>query len=243
MSDQIPMNRVYGLIKFFENIDYWQQFKAGLLYCNTPHYFRTIEEIGRSDPYESCIGYYNLARGDNPPKFTDGGGKILNIEKAKQVVIHPLNEPSDGWLQCWAIVAPQNNFDDYLIRIVREFGPYFVYMPAQNIKKYIARIRKFNAESVEYGYVRYSSNPKECSLGVKRVDYEYQCEFRIVIGECDKFCKEHREFRVPPLTDLLLDFQSLKLEKPNGQITHFSFGQQTPITVMKPKIELTKKPL
>ncbi|WP_339616233.1 hypothetical protein [uncultured Gilvimarinus sp.] len=221
----------FALIKFFSKKEHYLSFKSGTSLFRTPHYYRTCEDIGRGDRSESCLLYWDKKHGGTKPKFIRPDGTDLINQKLQNVLVYPADEPHDAWMQSWAVIGPHNSFENSLEQIQREFGCYFVLLPASKIRLYSRLVEKATKTKVNYGLVRYSDDPMERSLTVKDVKYSYQKEFRFFLGQCSKGELQDRFLELPGLNKLLLNGQSLKLASPNGAIKYCSVGHNSVVAV------------
>ena len=215
--NQNPENsqQVVALIKFFSEKEHYLAFKEGRSILRTPHFYRKNEESGRGDRSESCLGYWDKQLRDKIPNLTVNGNSI-DIKDAQSVLIYPVHEQQDSWLQSWCVIGPHNAFESSLERILDEFGTYFVILPAENVCLYANLLNQFSGLEVRYGLVQYSDNPLSRSLTVKDSKFSYQKEFRFYIGECEKNETLDKQFNLVGLDNILLEASSLKLESPAG---------------------------
>ncbi|MEI8613668.1 hypothetical protein P4S54_08200 [Shewanella sp. PP-He15 brown] len=221
----------YALIKFFSHKEHYLSFLNGTSLFGTPHYYRTCEDIGRGDRNESCFLFWDQKFGGKKPKFSELNGIEINCNEFESILIYPANEQYDAWMQSWAIIGSHNGFEHSLEKMQREFGFYFVVLPASKIINYAKLIERVSGTTVRYGAVRYSDNPIERSLTVKDPRYSYQKEFRFFIGECSKGELKAQVLDLPELNELLLDAKSLRIDLPNGSIKFCSVGHKGIVTV------------
>lgn len=220
-----------ALIKFFEKKEHYELFKNGSSLFRTPHYYRTkCENVGRGDRAESCLGYWDLSLGDRMPNLIfDGVPK--NIEGVQSLLVYPVHEQQDAWLQSWAMIGPHNNFENSLEQMLKEFGTYFVLLPASKISKYAQLVSTVSSLKVSYGLVEYSDDPLKRSLSVKDSRFSYQKEFRFYLGECSKGELQDKPLNLPCINELLLEASSLRLESPSGAVKYCSLGREKVVTV------------
>jgi hypothetical protein len=214
-----------ALIKFFSEEEHFLAFKKGFTIFRTPHYYRTLDSIGRGDRNESCLGFWNKGQGDKLPKILSNGTP-MDLQNAQSVLIYPIQEQHDSWLQSWCIVGPHNNFESSLESMLEEFGTYFVVMPAVKVNAYVKLVSAASGLSVRYGPVRYSSNPFDRSLTTKDSTYSYQKELRFYLGECDKTEIQDMQIQLDGLDSILFEAASLKLASPSGEIRYCSLGRK-----------------
>lgn len=214
-----------ALIKFFTEESHFLAFKNGHTIFRTPHYYRMCESSGRGDRNESCFGYWDRGLGDEIPNIVMDGAQ-LDLQNAKSVLIYPVQEQSDSWLQSWCIVGPHNNFESSLERMLQEFGPYFVVMPAAKIRSYVSLLNKTSGLNVGYGPIRYSNNPFDRSLTTKDSEFSYQKELRFYLGECDKNEIQDRNIQIDGFGSILSEAATLKLTSPSGENRYCSLGRK-----------------
>jgi len=231
MSDK-PKSQAVALVKFFSKKEHYLAFKKGSILFRTPHYYRKIEDAGRGDRGESCLGYWDKQLGDDLPAVISNGDKI-DIDNVKSILVYPAVEQKDAWLQSWSIIGPHNNFENSLEQMLNEFGAYFVILPATKIKAYKDLLAKASGCKVKMGEIRYSDNPLEKSLVVKDSKFSYQKEFRFFLGECLKDEKSDKNIQLQGLNKMLLEAFSLKLESPSGEIKYCALGHGKVISTFK----------
>ncbi|HAU8299943.1 TPA: hypothetical protein I7159_21465 [Vibrio vulnificus] len=221
----------FALIKFFSQKEHYLSFLAGTSLFRTPHYYRTCEDIGRGDRNESCVLFWDRKLGGVKPKFIRPDGVEMIDKGLESVLVYPIHEQHDSWMQSWAIIGPHNDFEGSLEQLQQEFGSFFVMLPANRIEDYAHLVEKASGLKVSFGAVQYSEDPTERSLTVKDSKYNYQKEFRFFAGECPKGELEDKFFKLPELRNLLLNAQSLKLTSPNGVVKYCSVGHSRTVTV------------
>lgn len=214
-----------ALIKFFSDKDHYLAFKEGDSFFRTPHYYRKLEDKGRGDRSESCVGYWDKEFGDSIPNIVRNGQSI-DLNDVQSVLVYPAHEQKDAWLQSWCIMGPHNEFEKSLELMLEEFGAYFVVLPARNIDAYAKLIGKASSEPVRYGSIRYSENPLARSLTIKDHGFSYQKEFRFYVGECDKSEVKDRNIRLNGVSNLLLEAATLRLESSSGLVRYCSQGHK-----------------
>jgi hypothetical protein len=214
-----------SLIKFFSEKNHFQWFKDGISMFRTPHYYRKCEDDGRGDRSDSCILYRDRTLGDEIPQLVHNG-LSLDLTSVQSLMIHPIYEQKDSWMQSWCVVGKFNEFELSLSRMLDEFGCYFAVLPANNIQKYAAALQQASGLNVRYGFVRYTHNPLQQSLSVKNRLFEYQKEFRFFVGECGKHEVSDKEIKVADMQTLLSEAGSLKLTSENGEVRYCSLGSK-----------------
>jgi hypothetical protein len=219
-----------ALIKFFSEEKHYLAFKDGCSFFRTPHYFRTLDDLGRGDRSESSLGYWDKALGDQMPNLVMDGEPI-NIERAQSVLIYPAHEQKDSWLQSWCVIGPHNEFEHSLERMLEEFGAYFVVLPAKHITTYANLVSQASGEQVRFGLVQYSDNPLDRSLTVKDYKFNYQKEFRFYVGQSEKDEVQDKKWHLHGVNNVLLEACSLKLESSSGVIRYCSQGQKNVVLV------------
>lgn len=134
-------------------------------------------------------------------------------------------------MQSWTVIGPDNEFEQSLEIMRKEFGLFFVILPAKKIKQYANLIERASGSKVSFGLVRYSDDPMARSLTVKDVNFSYQNEFRFFTGQCSKLEFQDKFLNLPDINNLLLDAKSLKLVSSNGFTNYFSVGSEETVTV------------
>lgn len=216
----------YALIKFFTHREHYLKFLEGTNLFRTPQYYRTCEDIGRGDRNESCIMYYDELKKGPKPKFINSSIK----DSFKSVLIYRADEQKDSWIQSWALIGSHNGFENSLDQIKKEFGHYFVLLPASKIKAYKHLLEKASGLKVNCGALGYSDDPLKRSLTVKDSKFSYQKEFRFFIGECDKGELKEMWLETPKIKKLLIDAQSLKISSPSGIDRYCTVGKEKVVT-------------
>jgi hypothetical protein len=92
-------------------------FKQGDVLFRTHEFYRTHDDLGRAVQFKSCIGFYARDRGHLFPKLEDENN-VLNLKDAKSLLIYPVTEPHDAWMQSWSAVGPYNFFEDILSKLL-----------------------------------------------------------------------------------------------------------------------------
>lgn len=114
--------------------------------------------------------------------------------------IEPMNRKIRGCSR-----GPHNKFELSWQRIIKEFGKYFVVLPARNIERYADLIRNHTREDVRYGTMKYSSDQLNHSLT----------------------CKDSIEDKTLPLSrlnSLLEEVECMKITSPIGKVRYCSQG-------------------
>ena len=215
---------VVALIKFFSEKSHYLAFRDGISLFRTPHFFRLRDDAGRSDRRESCAGYYDRTIGDEIPNIVVDG-KVVDATSLKSVLIYPVTEQEDSWLQSWSVVGPSNDFEQSLDRMLAEFGTYFVVLPAANIDAYARLISQASGDVVRYGRIKYSDNPMDGSLTVKDAQFAYQTEFRFYVGQCEKCEVDDKKLLLSGVDRILTHADSLKFVSPAGMVKYCTLGQ------------------
>lgn len=177
----------YGYIKFFKDKEKLESLVSGMFYCNTPEFYRQSKDKGVSDLHESCMHSYRKSRGDDPISLKINGATIEGIS---DLTLHQ-GKLKDRWLHCWFkfnLPTTDDAFEIFYEKINsmrKEFGNNFAFLPRMNLIKFVERLKASTTLSVEHGSVKYSSDRSEWAFGCKSSIYEYQEEFRFVVGECE----------------------------------------------------------
>lgn len=197
-----------GLLKFFLNRSYMDDFVSGRLYCNTPHYFRKNDTPGISDRYEACISYSDGNPLHNDPEIVLDGEKII-IPDGGEVFTFLDEDYSDSWLHCWFVLSiPQSQEELYslkkdLDRVTLEFGGNAVLLPSNNFLKYKKILQSSINHRVINGPVKYTREDLKRGMFKKRPEFSYQREYRYAFGEIDK----------SELKPLIINIQGEEFEK------------------------------
>lgn len=222
-----------GLIKFFNNDTYRQDFIDGMLYCNSAEYYRTHTSPGVADPYESCI--YS---------FTDGIGyrtspkvefslkknfkKSLCIDSFNKLMLKRKGD-ADSWMHCWfELRSPKNIAEleeqkDNIDRLKKDFGKYLVFIPTENISSFVKRIQEDAPLEYSCGRVNYSANRFDWFSYCKSYDYSYQQEVRFCFGEnLERSVEEKKIKYIKGFKDLFIYSMWLRV-KQDGHIVVETF--------------------
>ncbi|MDY4334378.1 hypothetical protein SOV78_10235 [Pectobacterium brasiliense] len=210
----------FVLMKFFSTPEYKQQFLDGLVFCNTPAYYRKSNQEGVGDRSESAI--YCHYKGYEPKdgiKLQIGLGKKvgknkLNLENTDY--IFRKSGEVDSWLNCWYALEVATASPDVtthnLERMLREFGENTILLRSDNWGEFLHRIKTHSPKEVDYCLVKYTDDWVNISKSCKLKDYSYQQEFRFMFGGCNFQCTDSYSFHVPGgLRDLFVDGFWLKL--------------------------------
>lgn len=178
---------VVGLLKFFRDKKYLEDLLNGVVYCNTPEFYRLSGDEGVGDRNESCISSYRRKR--------DGEYTVLEIKG------HPVSgilsatmhngELNDAYLHCWVAVSkPQNKEESKSLlldinRMREEFGCYYVFLTADKINLFYDKVVSENSVSGKHSLVRYSKESCDWGYFCKSDKYLYQREFRFLFDNCD----------------------------------------------------------
>lgn len=222
--------QAYALIKFFDKEEHCLMFKNGSSMFRTPHYYRLCEDKGRGDKNESCIGHWDVSLGHEIPNIFINDQPAVT-QDVTSVLMYPEKEKTDKWLQSWCVMGPHNDFELSIEEMMKEFGPYFVVLPVQNIEMYAKLISIQSGCEVSFGLVRYSNNPFDFSLTVKDSKFSYQNEFRFFVGECEKNETQDKLLNLQGLNSLLLEADSLKISSPSGITRYLSVGRENIVVV------------
>lgn len=183
---------IIGIIKFFKNEDYLDQLCNGKLFCNTPEYYRLHDQEGVSDPSECCNWSYRRSRGDVGGRIVIEGHTIQGITN----ITFRTTGAKDSWLNCWTTLEmPESdeqldNLVNDINRIRSEFGLNYAYIPPSKINLFVDHIKTLTTNEVKAGQVIYSEEKPDWSPACKSMNYRYQREFRILIGECQELSVE-----------------------------------------------------
>lgn len=176
----------FGLVKFFRNEEYLEQLLNGILYCNTPEFYRQHDAEGVSDLHESCTHAYRSERGDAPVKLLIDGKPLEGLVNATLRT----TGLDDRWLHCWTCLRAPGDEDqlkslvDDLERIRRELGLQYAYIRPDRLHPFIDRLQALTEHPVAGYEVKYSEDSLKWSPICKRENYRYQREYRFMVGEC-----------------------------------------------------------
>jgi len=233
MSDNSELrSQAVALIKFFSKKEHYLSFKKGTNLFRTPHYYRKDKSVGRGDRNESCIGYWDKKLGDEMPNIIHNGNKV-NFDGAQSILVYPADEQKDAWMQSWAVIGPHNNFENSLENMLKEFGSYFVILPATKISTYRQLLAKTSGCKVHMGLISYSDDRLDRSLVVKDSKFSYQKEFRFFLSECSKDEMRDKKIQLQGINRMLLQASSLSLTSPSGEVKYCSLGHQKVVSIFK----------
>jgi hypothetical protein len=169
----------------------------------------------------------------NTLTFLKKNGIAINNKQLKSILIYPASEQYDSWMQSWAIIGPHNGFEHSLERMQKEFGSYFVLLPANKIIKYAKLVEQASLTKVNHGLVRYSTDPLKRSLTVKDNKFDYQKEYRFFTGACSKSEVKDKFLKLKNINGLLMEAASLKLQSSSDVTTYCSVGNSGIVVVKK----------
>lgn len=202
-------HEVVALLKFFCNAEYQRDLMSGVLFTNTPHYYRKGTASGQSDDFESCISYFNAEKHTARPKIVIDG-KLLDVSDANEILVYRDDDKIDAWLHCWTIIEKPESLEELvslkrdLKRIKSEFGPWYVVLSMENYAQFCTILHEDIPESYRGASVEYVSQGVNRSLFHKSAEFSYQREYRLAIGRLPKGHEEPRRFQVRSLAALLL---------------------------------------
>ena len=220
-------NQFLGLVKFFRNEDFLDSLREGCFHCTPPEIYRLDKQEGVSDKFESCAYSYREERGDTPiiVKFGD-----TEISDALELTIHNL-KGKDAWMHCWfSLRLPKDQealekLKDDVAKMKEQFGAHFAFIPAQNLKPLVSKLKELNDKPIFCGEVEYTGDISKWGNLVKALDYSYQREYRFLFGECSASEKEYYVFNSPDgFSDLILKNTDFKLQSDDGEQIWFDLS-------------------
>lgn len=186
---------IVGLLKFFKDKKYLEDLLSGVVYCNTPEYYRLCDVEGIGDRNESCVSSYRIER--------DGKKDVLKINghmlSGVQSVTMRKGGLADMYLHCWVAVSMPQNEGQYrsllsdINRMRTEFGCNYAFMAAKDIDFFVDTVASDNNVSGDYRLVKYSEDSHEWCYWCKSDKYLYQREFRFLFDRCDTHDVEPRK--------------------------------------------------
>lgn len=188
-----------GLIKFFRNEAHLDALIDGLLYCNTPEFYRKSTQLGIGDAYESCVRSFRGLPGDERAKLFIDGQLVAHL--------HNLTEHRGGvkdmWLHCWCALDIPDEESEFVQlvadvnRLRDEFGEHYAVIPRNRLKDFSETLQALTTLAFRDGRVRYSDEQESWSVGCKATKYAYQREYRFAFGQCEPTSTEPLELRYP----------------------------------------------
>jgi len=184
----IPRYRI-GIIKFFRNEEFLDDLIKGMFYCNTPEFYRLSKAEGVSDLNESCMHSYRMGRDEFPPEIIINGIKLTGLSLTATTI--QIGGQKDKWLHCWFALDIVDN-SEYLRTLIQdvnkirnEFGSNYAFILRRDIPELVRRLSTKTDLEINYGKVKYSKNRTDWGCACKSDVYEYQREFRFLLGECE----------------------------------------------------------
>ena len=206
-------------LKFFRSEQYLDDLIAGKFFCNTPKYYRLNYEPGVGDGQEAVsysggndhltgvdlsasigpvsVGAMLQATGLNPDNI-----KTLEIAKNVEGYEH-------GWLHCWFAIDKVGDASQLaqlltnLKRVREEFGCNYASLNADGYTKLLRRFEERGIAPVRTARVSYSDSAFHNGIECKRLQYQYQQEFRFIFGQCDANEINPRIIELGDLSDIL----------------------------------------
>jgi len=221
-------NQFLGLVKFFKNEDFLDSLRNGCFHCTPPEVYRLDKQEGISDKFESCAYSYREERGDSPITIKFGD---TNISDALGLTVHNRTE-KDAWMHCWfSLRLPKDQkalvkLKGDVTKMKKQFGTNFAFIPAQNLKPLVSKLKELSVKPLFCGEVEYTSDKSKWGNLVKSLDYSYQREYRFLFGECSTFEKEYYIFNSPNgFSDLILKNTGFKLQSNDGKRIWFDLSE------------------
>ncbi|MFA6500150.1 MAG: hypothetical protein WC256_11675 [Desulfurivibrionaceae bacterium] len=228
---------ILGIIKFFRNEDHLDQLCNGKIFCNTPEFYRLHDKDGVADCTECCTWSFRKNRGDTGAKIVVEGHSIGGLTN----ITFRATGAKDSWLHCWTILRMPINDEELeslvkdIKRIRSEFGLNYAYIQPSKINQFINRIKTLTKHEVKAGEVVYSENFTDWSPACKNTNYEYQREFRILIGECQELSTEPLIIESPQrFSDVIMKNINFKISSEDDAWIWFGLNGTEDIAHNKP---------
>lgn len=215
-SGENPASDYGFFLKFFNNEDHLDALIDGLVYANTPEFYRLSNDPGVSDPHESVVHAYRSERGDRPPVFTIDDHELTGVTS----LTLRMSGMQDAWMQSWSMIRMPHNRDELetlvadVERLRQEFGHHYALLPPGRVDDYVRRIRQACEHDVSLVRVAYSSDRTRLNPTCKDTKYEYQREARLLIGQCNERSTDALKIQVDG------GFGDLILKNPKVKWTH-----------------------
>jgi hypothetical protein len=188
----------------------------GIIYCNTPEFYRTLSSPGISDYNENAFHTIRTQRGDHIESITINDIEINPLSLTHLTISRP-NSPH-GWMHCWTIFrfpsseSELKQLDKDLRRIRSEFGYNYVFLPATHFNEFVQRISRETNDLIFFGAVHYKEHFPIDTAIIKATTFAYQREFRFVFSKCVAHELVPRCFTIQNgFRDLLLENPVLKI--------------------------------
>jgi hypothetical protein len=200
---------ISGLIRFFPSQERLESFISGDLYLNTPHFYRSLEQIGVGDDFDACIAFYSSAKHKRPPHIVLDGVE-QNLTEVSEVLIFRDDDRFDAHLQCWFVLATPETDQDLadlkldLSRVQQEFGIYYSLLPIEKLEQYLQFVQLAAMSPLQAKEVTYTEDRLKGSMFVKHANYAYQREYRVALGRSKKGEIEPRRVTVSGLSNFIL---------------------------------------
>ncbi len=169
------------LLKFFSTEQYLNDFLDGVLYCNSPEYYRREGSAGIGDRFESCNFFAEGKEQLQPTEITINGYPFTYEGGTRNITVRK-SGTKDYYLHCWFYIDPDNIKDHIPIdfhRMTKEFnGAHIALIEPQNMNEFFRRMNTSEYEGC--GIVEYSDNSHEWDFLCKSTPYSYQNEFRFL---------------------------------------------------------------
>ncbi|MCT4701163.1 hypothetical protein MUA02_04620 [Enterobacteriaceae bacterium H20N1] len=196
-----------GILRFTSET-YANELIAGQVYFGAAENYRHREDgnymPGITDFNESCIFSYRSDR-DSEPFILEFG--IPNSDGTIPEVLIPIKTvtkfdfkkgSNDYWLSCWySLFIKNDNLEKSIEQAQKEindmrheFGVVPVFIFRDDILKLVDLLK--DKVDIRYGFVKYTSNDLECDVFTKRLNFNYQREYRFAIAGCPSRSKENK---------------------------------------------------
>lgn len=180
-------NQFLGLLKFFNNEQYLDLLMSGLVHCQPPEVYRIHDQEGVGDRFESCIHSWRSSRND-PALQININGVEISPSDLKAFTVQ--QDGGDSWLSCWFCLRLPEDDDalellkEDLVRMKREFGGMYLFLPAYNTRAFLERIKAASEKPVWAQEVAYCDESVSWSSRCKSTAFRYQREYRFGFGQC-----------------------------------------------------------
>ena len=207
-------------LKFVGEEQWLQDLKSGKFYCNTPKYYRNRYEAGVGDSQEAVAYSGGFAQsGSVDPNAMIGPvsvGQMLsqtglpNPSAIQNLEITLTKEGHEhGWLHCWFVIDEvRDGFQlasllTDLHRVREEFGCNYAILNVEGYSKLLRRFEECGIAQVRTARVGYSDNRFHTGIACKRLQYQYQREFRFVFSQCDTAEEQPRILEFGDMSEIM----------------------------------------
>ncbi len=178
---------------------------GGLVYLNTPEFYRLHATKAYGDRNESCGYSYRRVRDTLPPTFLIDGVEVTGIV----ALTAARGRGREFYLQCWtAVTIPDDSAElramkrDFR-RMTKEFGGDYVALRADGVQQYLERLAAADGRQPASGLVTYTDVAGQWGPTCKGIEFRHQREFRLLVGPCKSLDTTPKKLFLPDLHDLL----------------------------------------